>query len=100
MRVTEPQVDPATGKRLGLFHDSMQRPKWIAGGAGIVSTASDYARFCQMFLNGGIIELMSANHLPPGIKFNPVSYPMFEAIIPSPEVPCVPRQAEMHCMGQ
>jgi CubicO group peptidase (beta-lactamase class C family) len=97
MRVAEPQVDPATGKKPGLFHDSMQRPKWIAGGAGMLSTAADYARFCQMLLNGGMlegvrlvspktIELMSANHLPPGIKFSPVSYPLFEAIIPSPEV--------------
>lgn len=97
MRIAEPQVDPATGKRPGLFHDSMQRPKWIAGGAGMISTAADYARFCQMFLNGGIldgvrlfspktIELMSANHLPPGIQFSPVSYPLFQAIIPSPEV--------------
>jgi CubicO group peptidase (beta-lactamase class C family) len=45
-----------------------------SGGAGIFSTASDYARFAQMLLNGGTleghrilgrktIELMSANHL-------------------------------------
>ncbi|OGP73481.1 MAG: hypothetical protein A2V86_02465 [Deltaproteobacteria bacterium RBG_16_49_23] len=97
MRVAEPQVDPATGKRPPLFHDSMQRPKWIAGGAGMLSTATDYARFCQMFLNGGVLEgvrlvspktigLMTANHLPPGIPFSPVSYPLFQAIIPSPEV--------------
>jgi CubicO group peptidase (beta-lactamase class C family) len=24
----------------------------MSGGAGMVSTVSDYARFCQMFLNG------------------------------------------------
>jgi CubicO group peptidase (beta-lactamase class C family) len=96
-RLAEPQVDQATGKRPALFHDSLQRPKWIAGGAGMISTAADYARFCQMFLNGGVldgvrlispktVELMTANHLPPVIQFSPISYPLFQAIIPSPEV--------------
>jgi CubicO group peptidase (beta-lactamase class C family) len=95
-RLAEPQVDPATGKKPALFHDSLQRPNWIAGGAGMISTAADYARFCQMFLNGGTldgvrlvspktIELMSANHLPPGTKYSPVSYTLFQGIIPSPE---------------
>jgi len=95
-RLAEPQVDPTTGKKPALFHDSLQRPKWIAGGAGMVSTAADYARFSQMFLNGGTldgvrlvspktIELMSANHLLPGTKYSPVSYPLFQGIIPSPE---------------
>jgi CubicO group peptidase (beta-lactamase class C family) len=47
-----------------------------SGGGGMVSTAADYARFCQFLLNGGeldgvrivsrkTIELMAANHLPP-----------------------------------
>jgi CubicO group peptidase (beta-lactamase class C family) len=47
----------------------------LSGGAGLVSTASDYARFCQMLLNGGAldgvrllgrkaVELMRTNHLP------------------------------------
>ncbi len=46
----------------------------LLGGAGLVSTAMDYARFVQMLLNGGeldnarilsrkTVELMSANHL-------------------------------------
>lgn len=48
----------------------------FSGGGGLVSTAADYFRFCQMMLNGGeldgtrvlgrkTIELMTANHLPP-----------------------------------
>jgi CubicO group peptidase (beta-lactamase class C family) len=47
---------------------------FLSGGAGLVSTASDYARFCQMLLNGGAldgvrlvspktVELMRTNHL-------------------------------------
>jgi len=46
----------------------------FSGGAGLVSTAMDYARFCQMMLNGGrlgnvqllsrkSVELMSTDHL-------------------------------------
>jgi CubicO group peptidase (beta-lactamase class C family) len=49
-------------------------PKLEAGGAGLFSTASDYARFMQMLLGGGqldgtrvlsrkTVELMMANHL-------------------------------------
>jgi len=47
----------------------------LSGGVGLLSTASDYMRFCQMLLNGGeldgvqllgrkTVELMRANHLP------------------------------------
>jgi CubicO group peptidase (beta-lactamase class C family) len=48
--------------------------KSFSGGAGLVSTASDYARFLQMLLNGGVldgvrllspktVELMTSNHV-------------------------------------
>jgi CubicO group peptidase (beta-lactamase class C family) len=47
--------------------------KYLSGGAGLVGTASDYARFCQMMLNGGeldgarilsrkTVEFMTASH--------------------------------------
>lgn len=49
-------------------------PTFFSGGGGMVSTAQDYYRFCQMMLNGGeldgkrilsrkTVELMTANHL-------------------------------------
>ncbi|MCH7706076.1 MAG: beta-lactamase family protein, partial [Chloroflexi bacterium] len=53
-----------------------KRPHGMAsGGGGLVSTASDYLRFCQMLLGGGsldgtrvlgpkTVEMMTANHLP------------------------------------
>jgi CubicO group peptidase (beta-lactamase class C family) len=52
-----------------------RKPKFLSGGGGLVSTALDYNRFCQMCLNGGeldgvrllgrkTIELMTINHLP------------------------------------
>jgi CubicO group peptidase (beta-lactamase class C family) len=54
-----------------------QPPAFLSGGGGLVSTAGDYFRFCQMLLNGGAldgarilgrktIELMTRNHLPGG----------------------------------
>ncbi len=50
---------------------------FFSGGGGLVSTAQDYQRFCQMLLNGGAlddarllgpktIQLMTLNHLPNG----------------------------------
>jgi CubicO group peptidase (beta-lactamase class C family) len=55
----------------------LKRPTLLSGGGGLVSTAADYLRFCQMLLNGGeldgarilaprTIRLMTANHLPGG----------------------------------
>lgn len=54
--------------------------KWSSGGGGLSSTAADYARFCQMLLNGGeldgvrllsrkTVELMTHNHLPAALAF-------------------------------
>jgi CubicO group peptidase (beta-lactamase class C family) len=55
----------------------LQPQTFFSGGGGLVSTAEDYRRFCQMLLNGGhyeskrllgrkTIELMTSNHLPEG----------------------------------
>ncbi|MGH9198215.1 MAG: serine hydrolase domain-containing protein, partial [Acidimicrobiia bacterium] len=57
---------------------------FISGGGGLVSTSSDYFRFCQMLLNGGqvdgerilsrkTIELMTKNHLPGGVDLRRVA---------------------------
>lgn len=53
----------------------LEPPTFLSGGGGLVSTAQDYWRFCQMMLNGGTldgasilgpktVELMTMNHLP------------------------------------
>jgi CubicO group peptidase (beta-lactamase class C family) len=66
---------------------------WKSGGGGMVSTAADYARFLQMFANGGqldgariisrkTIDLMTADHLPPDIIMGDDMY-RFEALEPS-----------------
>jgi CubicO group peptidase (beta-lactamase class C family) len=54
-----------------------RRPTMLSGGGGLVSTAPDYLRFCQMLANGGeldgqrvlgrkTVEFMASNHLPGG----------------------------------
>jgi len=63
-----------------IGYNPAKPPKWFSGGGGLLSTAEDYARFCQMLLNGGeldgvrvlsrkSVELMTADHLPPGIGY-------------------------------
>ena len=67
--------DPDTGSGVQLIN-VRDAPKFESGGGGLVSTASDYARFLQMLLNHGrldsvrilsrkTIELMTADHLGP-----------------------------------
>jgi CubicO group peptidase (beta-lactamase class C family) len=79
-RVVEPQVEGATGKRpqFGEAADfTREKVKFFSGGGGLLSTASDYARFCQMLVNGGelngvrllspkTLAVMTSDQLPPG----------------------------------
>jgi CubicO group peptidase (beta-lactamase class C family) len=73
--------------------DVAEKFTWRSGGGGMVSTAADYARFLQMFANGGqldgvrlisrkSIDLMTANALPPDIKMG-AGMQAFEALEPS-----------------
>jgi CubicO group peptidase (beta-lactamase class C family) len=65
--------DPDSGGAVQLV-EVRNAPAFESGGGGLVSTASDYARFLQMLLNGGTldgsrtlsrktVELMTADHL-------------------------------------
>lgn len=65
--------DPQTGTAVRLM-DVRSPPRFESGGAGLVSTACDYARFLQMMQNGGAldgvrllsrktVEFMTADHL-------------------------------------
>jgi CubicO group peptidase (beta-lactamase class C family) len=69
--------DPATGAY-------SRPPHLLPGGHGLVSTTTDYLRFCQMLLNGGeldqvrllgrkTVELMTMNHLPESMV--PIGWP-------------------------
>jgi len=78
-RLAEPfATDPWTGDKVQLFN-MLEKPVMESGGGGLVSTTMDYARFCQMLLNGGTLdgaaiigrktlELMTSDHLGPGVK--------------------------------
>ena len=78
-RLAEPfPVDPWSGEKVQLFN-MLETPVMESGGGGLVSTTMDYARFCQMLLNGGVLDgvriigrktlqLMSSNHLDPRVK--------------------------------
>jgi CubicO group peptidase (beta-lactamase class C family) len=68
----------AVGVRDGLNHDFAAKPALPSGGGGLVSTTTDYMRFCQMLLNGGqldgvrilsplSVELMRTNVLAPTV---------------------------------
>jgi CubicO group peptidase (beta-lactamase class C family) len=73
--------------------DVAEKFTWRSGGGGMVSTAADYARFLQMFANGGqldgvrlisrkSIDLMTADALPPDVKMGADMW-RFEALEPS-----------------
>jgi len=81
-RLAEPQVDRATGKRSSTVDPAENltkaKVKWFSGGGGLLSTAEDYSRFCQMLLNGGeltgvrllapkTIAVMTSDQLLPGM---------------------------------
>lgn len=78
-RIAEPfPTDPWTGDNVALF-DPLEIPKMESGGGGLVSTAMDYARFCQALLNGGelggnrvigrtTLAFMASNHLASNVK--------------------------------
>jgi CubicO group peptidase (beta-lactamase class C family) len=78
-RLAEPfATDPWGGENVQLFN-MLEKPVMESGGGGLVSTTMDYARFCQMLLNGGTLdgtriigrktlELMASNHLDASVK--------------------------------
>jgi CubicO group peptidase (beta-lactamase class C family) len=84
-RVVEPLPgDRFKGSIAGLG-DPVLRRRWQAGGAGMVGTISDYARFAQMLLNGGsldgrqylkpeTIRLMSSDHVGPETRIGRDQY--------------------------
>ena len=83
-RVAQPQADPRTGA-VDVLIDVTRPPAMFAGGHGLVSTAGDYARFCQMLLNGGTldgtrilgrktVEYMTADHLGAAIDRESAAY--------------------------
>src|SRR5712672_1651222 len=80
-RLAEPfPTDPWSGEKVQLFN-MLEKPAMESGGGGLLSTTMDYARFCQMLLNGGVLDgnriigrktlqLMASDHLGPSVKLS------------------------------
>ena len=73
-------IAPPAGARILPDRDVTKPTTLFSGGGGLVSTAADYLRFCQMLLNGGeldgarvlspaTVRRMTVSSLPPGIRF-------------------------------
>jgi len=71
-------IDPLTQKPMAPMLDLTQTQGNDSGGAGLVTTAADYMRFCQMLLNNGSLDgrrylsrttvaLMTSDHLGPKV---------------------------------
>jgi CubicO group peptidase (beta-lactamase class C family) len=71
---------------------SAQRPKLLAGGHGLASTAADYHRFTQMLLRRGeldgvrllaprTVDLMTANHLPGNATLTEFGRPLLDLVV-------------------
>ena len=85
-RIVEPF---ANDRSIGVdaeFNDPRVAQSWESGGGGMVGTTMDYARFCQMLLNGGSLDgkrilgpktiaYMTADHLGPSIAPGPLYLP-------------------------
>jgi CubicO group peptidase (beta-lactamase class C family) len=83
--------DPASRKAVrldALGKLALERPSYLSGGGGLVSTAADYHRFTTMLLNGGsldgvrllgprTLEYMTRNHLPGGVDLEAFGRPLF-----------------------
>jgi CubicO group peptidase (beta-lactamase class C family) len=78
-RLAEPFAnDPWSNEPVKLIN-MLEKPVYESGGGGLVSTTMDYARFCQMLLNGGTLDgvriigrktlqAMASDHLDASVK--------------------------------
>jgi CubicO group peptidase (beta-lactamase class C family) len=75
-RIAQPLSGDRFGGPVAGIRDPMVQRRWESGGAGMVGTIGDYARFAQMLLNGGTLDgrrylkaetiaLMASDHIGP-----------------------------------
>jgi CubicO group peptidase (beta-lactamase class C family) len=78
-RVAEPLPNDGFDRPVAGLGDPTLPRRWQSGGAGMVGTIGDYARFLQMLLNGGTLDgrrylksatvaLMTSDHIGPETK--------------------------------
>ncbi|WP_407188999.1 serine hydrolase domain-containing protein [Bradyrhizobium centrosematis] len=79
LRIAEPMPEDRSISPTTQVRDIRRPTIWESGGAGMVGTVGDYARFAQMLLNGGTYEgrrylkpetvaLMASDHIGPETK--------------------------------
>jgi CubicO group peptidase (beta-lactamase class C family) len=86
-RIALPMASDSFGEIAGIKDPTLPH-RWESGGAGLVGTIEDYARFLQMLLNGGTLDgrrylkpetiaLMTSDHIGPetGIIHDPFYFP-------------------------
>jgi len=77
--------------------DPTAKPAVLSGGGGMLASAGDYARFCQMMLNGGELDgvrllspktvaLMTSDQLPPAADRHTPVATLLDAFGPTPEM--------------
>ncbi len=80
-----------------LGGDPTVKPGLLSGGGGLLSTAGDYARFCQMMLNGGELDgvrilspktvaLMTSDQVPASVDRHSSVSMALDAFGPTPEM--------------
>jgi CubicO group peptidase (beta-lactamase class C family) len=88
-------LDPERGTLVyerGADSSWAKPPQFLSGGGGLVSTTSDYHRFCRMLLGRGSLagttivgrktfDLMTVNHLPGGADLTQLSRSMFSEAV-------------------
>src|ERR1700722_1951124 len=78
-RIAEPLPDDRFERPIAGIKDPTLPQRWESGGAGMVGTIGDYARFLQMLLDGGSVDgrqylkpetiaLMASDHIGPETK--------------------------------
>jgi CubicO group peptidase (beta-lactamase class C family) len=55
-RIAEPMPDDRIVSPVAGIRDPIGPRRWESGGAGLLGTIGDYARFAQMLLNGGVFD--------------------------------------------
>lgn len=81
-RLAEGLANTSGAPLLASLYTHARPPVWQSGGGGLLGSAPDYARFAAMLLAGGssegrtylgrkTFELMTRNHLPPGVAYGP-----------------------------
>jgi len=81
-------VDPLVPVDPAETSSYLERPSFLSGGGGLVSTATDYLRFARCLLNGGELDgariigrktlaYMATNHLPTGGDLASMGQPVF-----------------------